>query len=107
MGDVSTIYARGRVFAQQSAISGTVTDAQTGEPIPYVSIVFQGTTIGTVTDSTGNYSINRPTHADTLNFSAIGYYPVQKIVHHLGSDPLFVELTPKIFDISEIQVTSG
>jgi hypothetical protein len=98
------LFMRGAAFAQQITISGTVTDAQTGEPVPYVNIVFRGTTIGTVTDSTGNYSINRPLNADTLNFSAVGYYPVQKILHDLSSNSLFIQLRPETFDISEIKV---
>ena len=84
------------VFAQQLTISGTVTDEQTGEPVPYVNVLFKGTTIGTVTDSTGNYVINRPLKSDTLNFSAIGYYPVKKTSHDFISGSLSVKLRPKL-----------
>ena len=34
----------------QTRVRGVVTDAQTGEPLPYVSVVFPGTQIGTMTD---------------------------------------------------------
>jgi TonB-linked SusC/RagA family outer membrane protein len=61
-----------KINMQQEPITGTVTDAQTGEPLPGVNIVIQGTTQGTTTDMDGNYSIQAPTDA-TLVFSFVGY----------------------------------
>ncbi|MDR8393798.1 TonB-dependent receptor [Aliifodinibius sp. S!AR15-10] len=57
--------------AQQ--VEGVVTDAETGESLPGVNVVVQGTTSGTSTDSEGNYSLNVPSLQDTLVFSFIGY----------------------------------
>ncbi|MFO7850912.1 MAG: carboxypeptidase-like regulatory domain-containing protein [Bacteroidota bacterium] len=53
-------------------ITGTVTDEQEGTPIPGVSVVAVGTTIGTTTDVNGNYSITVPTDINRLGFSFIG-----------------------------------
>ncbi|MEZ4969961.1 MAG: carboxypeptidase-like regulatory domain-containing protein [Flavobacteriaceae bacterium] len=55
----------------QMEISGTVTDANDGTPLPGVSIVIQGTTNGTQTDFDGNYSIDASV-GDILVFSYIG-----------------------------------
>ena len=52
-------------------ISGTVKD-QTGETIISASVVVKGTTIGTVTDFDGNYSLEVPDDAKELVFSYIG-----------------------------------
>lgn len=52
-------------------ISGTVTD-QTGETIISASVIVKGTTIGTVTDFDGNYTLDVPDDATTLVFSYIG-----------------------------------
>ena len=52
-------------------ISGTVTD-QTGETIISASIVVKGTTIGTVTDFDGNYTLDVPDDAQLLVFSYVG-----------------------------------
>ena len=52
-------------------ITGTVTD-QTGETIISASVVVKGTTIGTVTDFDGNYTIEVPDGAEELVFSYIG-----------------------------------
>src|SRR5690606_14619946 len=52
-------------------ITGTVTDAN-GEPIPGVTVMVSGTTIGTATDLDGKYSLEVP-EGSTLTFSFIGY----------------------------------
>ena len=57
---------------QQITVTGMVTDAQTGDPLPGVNIVIQGTTQGTTTDVDGSYSIGAPPDA-TLVFSFVGY----------------------------------
>ena len=57
--------------AQARVISGTVKD-QTGETIISASVVVKGTTLGTVTDFDGNYSIDVPDDAKVLVFSYIG-----------------------------------
>ena len=58
--------------AQQALVSGTVTSADDGLPLPGVAVVIQGTTQGTSTDLDGNYSINvQP--GQTLLFTSIGF----------------------------------
>ncbi len=59
------------VWAQQRTISGTVTE-QNGKPLPGVTVLVKGTTIGTVTDTNGNFSFSIPADAETLQFSFVG-----------------------------------
>ncbi|MEQ9582908.1 MAG: carboxypeptidase-like regulatory domain-containing protein, partial [Arenibacter sp.] len=59
------------VIAQSKTVSGNVTDANDGSPLPGVSIIVQGTTNGTQTDFDGNYSIDA-TVGEVLVFSYIG-----------------------------------
>jgi TonB-linked SusC/RagA family outer membrane protein len=62
------------VEAEQSEpITGTVTDAQTGEPLPGVNIVVEGTTIGTTTNMDGEYELEVPSLEERLIFSFVGY----------------------------------
>ena len=61
----------GSMAVQARVISGTVKD-QTGETIISASVVVKGTTIGTVTDFDGNYTIDVPDDAKVLIFSYIG-----------------------------------
>jgi TonB-linked SusC/RagA family outer membrane protein len=61
------------VMAQNNTVSGTVTDAQTGETLPGVNILVVGASIGTATDAQGHYSVNVSSLQDSLRFSFIGY----------------------------------
>jgi len=58
-------------LAQIVQVSGTVTGAEDGQPLPGVSVVVKGTIQGTITDMNGRYSISAPTDA-TLQFSFVG-----------------------------------
>ncbi len=59
-------------WAQQRTISGQVTDAASNAPLPGVAIVVENTTIGTITDVDGNYSLNVPANSFVL-ISYLGY----------------------------------
>lgn len=56
----------------QNRVNGTVTNAADKLPLAGVSVVVKGSTIGTSTDGSGNYSLSAPNGA-TLVFSFIGY----------------------------------
>lgn len=58
--------------AQNIIVDGTVTDASNSESLIGVSVVVKGTTLGTVTDFNGNYSLSVPSEG-TLVFSYVGY----------------------------------
>ncbi|MFW6290146.1 MAG: SusC/RagA family TonB-linked outer membrane protein, partial [Mariniphaga sp.] len=59
------------VWAQQRTVKGTVTDVNR-QPLPGVTIVVTGKTIGTVTDTDGEFSINVPADAESLQVSFVG-----------------------------------
>jgi len=61
------------LLAQTKVITGTVTSAVAGEgAIPGVAVSVKGTTIGTITDVNGKYSLAVSTNATTLVYSYIG-----------------------------------
>jgi TonB-linked SusC/RagA family outer membrane protein len=59
------------VQQQQKTITGKVTDSN-GEPLPGATVMVKGTTIGTVTDADGNYSLSNVPDDATLVFSFVG-----------------------------------
>ncbi|MFP4095807.1 MAG: SusC/RagA family TonB-linked outer membrane protein [Cyclobacteriaceae bacterium] len=59
-------------WAQERTVTGKVTDADTGEGLPAVNVLLEGTTTGVVTDLDGNYRISVPSDGGTLIFSFIG-----------------------------------
>lgn len=68
----------GSVFAQ-APVTGTVTDAKTGETLIGVTVLIKGTTQGTTTDIDGNFkfAVDQVKPATVLVFSYIGYTPVE------------------------------
>ena len=59
-------------FAQNITVKGVVTDANTGELLPFASVQVKGTMVGAATDEDGNYTISVPRDG-ILIFSSIGY----------------------------------
>lgn len=59
-------------FTQMVQVSGTVTSADDGLPLPGVSVVEKGTTRGTITDIDGRYSLYVAENARVLVFSFVG-----------------------------------
>ncbi|WP_163707019.1 DUF5686 family protein [Mangrovibacterium lignilyticum] len=83
---------------------GTVTDLQTGEPIPFVNIIIKHTTTGTMTDTIGNFSLRFPALTDTIQFTAIGYTSVEKLLPRKDMHSIEIAMAPETFDISEVMV---
>ena len=57
----------------QRTISGTVTDADSGDPLIGANVLVVGTSVGTVTDIDGKYSLNAPSDAKQVEISYTGY----------------------------------
>ncbi|UBM58058.1 SusC/RagA family TonB-linked outer membrane protein [Marinilongibacter aquaticus] len=93
--------ATSTAWAQQ--ISGIVTSPEDG-PLPGVSVLLKGTTIGTVSDFEGKFTLKAPESKGILVFSAIGY---QTLEMPLGSKTeLAVELTADNKLLNEVVVTA-
>lgn len=73
---LALVLVTGQLAFAQTTVTGTVTDASNGTPLPTVNVLVQGTTVGTSTDLDGNYSINVPEGYDVLTFSYVGYITV-------------------------------
>ncbi len=57
----------------QSTLSGTVVEKASGQPLPGVNVVVQGTTNGTSTDFDGKFSLSNLKKGDVIVFSYIGF----------------------------------
>ena len=66
-----------QIFSQSGKIAGKVTDATTGEELPFVNVIVMGTNFGAASDLEGNYFIlNIPPGTYSVKASAIGYNSV-------------------------------
>ena len=57
----------------QGTVSGTVTEASTGDPLTGANVIVKGTTNGSITDFDGNFNINVEAFPTTLVVSSVGY----------------------------------
>lgn len=92
-----------QLLAQTNVITGTVTSAQDGQGIPGVAIVVPGTTIGTVTDVDGNFSISVPSDAVALEIKFVGMKTVQVALS--GQTSINVQMEPDVLGLEEVVVT--
>jgi TonB-dependent starch-binding outer membrane protein SusC len=86
-------------WAQQRTVTGTVSDANR-EPLPGVTVVVKGTTIGTVTDANGEFSINVPADAQTLQVSFVGMQAQE--IPLAGRTTIAVTLEEETIGIEEV-----
>jgi TonB-linked SusC/RagA family outer membrane protein len=73
-------WAGGSLFAQRT-VEGTITDANSGESLIYVSVQIKGTKSGTATDLNGKYrlSSDQLTDSSVIVYSYVGYTTVELI----------------------------
>lgn len=87
---------------QERTISGIVTYADDGSPLPGVTIILKGTTISAMTDAQGKYSIAVPSAGGTLIFSFIGMKSEE--IRVSSSNTINVVLKPDTNTLDEVVV---
>ncbi|HTH32359.1 MAG TPA: carboxypeptidase-like regulatory domain-containing protein, partial [Lacibacter sp.] len=90
-----------QVFAQEKTVTGKVTE-EDGNPIPNASIQVKGSSVGTVTNGSGDFTLSIPGSAKTLVISAIGK-ATQEV--SIGSTSNFaIKLAANTGELSEVVV---
>lgn len=70
-----------KMNASDANVFGHVLDKETGEHLPFITVILKGTTIGTTTDNSGHYFLkNLPEGKFTLEFKYLGYKTVTRDV---------------------------
>lgn len=94
-------------YAQHAVIRGTVTDSISGEGLPYASLIFQGTAIGTATDLEGRFELPLPERTQTLEVSYLGYDTRRLSIHPEQKNPLNIQLAPTGIALQEVTIKPG
>lgn len=89
----------------KTIITGRTTDELTGEPLPYVSVVLKGTTVGTTTDANGRYRIETSSKASEIIFSFIGYENSSGIVNPGKEQTINISLKLSSINLDEVIVS--
>jgi hypothetical protein len=93
--------------AQETVVQGKVTDANSGDPIPFVNIVFKGTAIGTTTDFDGNYLLKTLSPVDSMVASYIGYKNKTRPVKRGQRQTIHFQLSEEVVNLQEVVVRAG
>ena len=98
---ISMVIGLGVLHAQVK-VTGTVTDAATKEPLPFVPVVVKGTTVSTLTDDNGAYVISVPP-SGVLVFSFLSYETLEVPVN--GRNAISVQLRSSAISLDEVVIT--
>ena len=89
--------------AQQ--ITGTVIDADTGEPLPYASVIYKGHHVAVITNIDGEYVIDRH-NGWKLSFSSVGYQTQDVPITSQTKSQLPIRLKPDRQQLAEVTVSA-
>ncbi|MTI32778.1 DUF5686 and carboxypeptidase-like regulatory domain-containing protein [Xanthovirga aplysinae] len=95
-------------YGQRTQISGIISDAKSGEPLPFVNVLFQNSSTGISSDLDGNYSltVDAPP-SDSLVISYMGYLTQKRFIKKGTSQVINISLSPDIKNLDEVVVVAG
>ncbi len=97
------------VAAQETSISGVITDEKTGETLPAVQVIVFGTTIGTISNLDGVFSLKVEPGTYNIQYRFISYTPktVKGIVVNQGeTKTINIQLSESVLELSEVAVVA-
>ncbi|MCC8426238.1 DUF5686 and carboxypeptidase-like regulatory domain-containing protein [Mucilaginibacter sp. UR6-11] len=97
------------LFAQTTHVTGVVTDGSTknGEPMPFVTVGFAGSTIGAPTNNDGRFSISSDKIYKQIKASFIGYKDVFINIVPGISQVVNIKMMPAQTELTEVDVRAG
>jgi TonB-linked SusC/RagA family outer membrane protein len=83
-------------------ITGRIRSAEDSEGLPGANVLVKGTSLGTVTDINGNYSLEVPSEESVIQISSVGYITEEVVVGN--RTVIDLDLVPDITSLEEIVV---
>ena len=92
----------------QNTVSGTVTDASTGDALPGANVVLEGTSMGAAAGSDGTYSISNVSAGSyTVTASVIGYANASRTINVSGDVTVNLSLSVSAVELSALEVLAS
>ncbi|MFD2573275.1 DUF5686 family protein [Spirosoma soli] len=89
-------------------VTGMVTDAQTGEPVPFASVALMGRRAGTLTDEKGRFALSTKNLSDSLAVSSLGYATLRRAIDRERiTQAIDFRLVPAGNALQEVTVRAG
>ena len=98
------------ILAQTGTVTGVVKDAETGETLPFCNVFINNTTIATVTDMDGKYSLpNLEPGPLEIGFSFIGYVAETKKItlNPGGTSTVNLNMKPFAQELSDVEIKAS
>lgn len=99
---IGTIQGKPSINFANNGVRGRITNEE-GLPLPGVNVVIKGTTVGSVSDAEGYYSIPLTSDAQTLVYSFIGYKAEEVAIQNRNT--IDVQLFENVNELQEVVVT--
>nr|WP_294950156.1 DUF5686 and carboxypeptidase-like regulatory domain-containing protein [uncultured Mucilaginibacter sp.] len=96
-----------RLYAQATVVKGTITDAKTHQPMPYVTVTFANSTIGGGTNTQGRYSISTTGKYTQIQVTFVGFKTATRTIEAGKEQEINIALTEDNHAINEVVVKSG
>ncbi|TFF39150.1 DUF5686 and carboxypeptidase-like regulatory domain-containing protein [Mucilaginibacter psychrotolerans] len=93
--------------AQNTVVKGTITDAKTHKPMPYVTVTFAGSTIGGGTNTQGRYSISTTEKYNQIQVTFVGFKTATRTIEAGKEQEINIALIEDNQTLSEVVVKSG
>jgi hypothetical protein len=93
--------------ATTTSVTGSIIDAATGKPLPYVSIGFTGSSYGTRSEMQGKYTLTAAGSFKQVSITSVGYQSIVKVIQVGQSNTLNVRLQPAQSQLKEVKVSSS
>jgi hypothetical protein len=99
----------GQAYSQATLkIRGRITDASSGDPIPFANIAIKASTSGATTNFDGFYQLTYSPPADSVIVSYVGYETKRKaIVQNQAEQTIDIQLTPGSLQLREVKIFAG
>ncbi|MFD1257720.1 SusC/RagA family TonB-linked outer membrane protein [Mucilaginibacter terrae] len=101
---IVALFSFSKLSAQSKMVTGKVTESETSAILTGVSVKVKGTTIGTITDTEGRYSLNVPSSTSVLVFSQVGMQAAESIIG--AQNIINVQLKPDSRQLNEVIVNA-
>ncbi len=91
----------------QFLIKGKVTDAETGDPIPFAAVLLKGTSTGQNTDFEGFFEIKSAVLNDSIQVSYLGYFTQTKVLAQTQEQVINFQLRPSDLELETFVFEAG
>jgi hypothetical protein len=89
-----------------TVVKGKIADAITREPLPFVNLIFKGTSVGGTTDIEGNYTMSTTLKVDSIVISYVGYNKVTRVIKPGITQEVNIGLRQGV-DLITVEVKAG